>query len=134
MGLHQRSGIKTKFEASSAFGRLDRDVELALFRVLQESLTNVTAIPAAPKPPSAWPRKMANFVLEISDRGKGIPFQKFEEAGRDWMGSRGVGLRGMTERIHQIGGRLEISSTDQGTVVRAIVPGSANSTSSGNPN
>ncbi len=133
-GFAQRSGIKTKFEASSAFGRLDRDVELALFRVLQESLTNVHRHSGSPEATIRLAAENGEFVLEISDRGKGIPFQKFEEAGRDWMGSRGVGLRGMTERIHQIGGRLEISSTDQGTVVRAIVPGSANSTSSGNPN
>ena len=131
-GFAQRSGIKTKFEISSEFGRLDRNVELALFRVLQESLTNVHRHSGSPEATIRLALENGEFVLEISDKGQGIPFQKFEEAGRDWMGSRGVGLRGMTERMHQIGGRLEISSTDQGTIVRAIVPNSADST--GSPN
>jgi PAS domain S-box-containing protein len=133
-GFAQRSGIKTKLETSSAFGRLDRDVELALFRVLQESLTNVHRHSGSPEATIRLAAEKGDFFLEISDKGRGIPFQKFEEAGRDWMGSRGVGLRGMTERMHQIGGRLEISSTDQGTVVRAIVPSSAHSTSPRNLN
>ena len=133
-GFAQRSGIKTKFETSSAVGRLDRDVELALFRVLQESLTNVHRHSGSPEATIRLSSENEEFILEISDKGQGISAQKFEEAGRDWMGSRGVGLRGMTERMHQIGGRLEISSTDKGTVVRAIVPGVANSTSSGKPN
>jgi PAS domain S-box-containing protein len=121
-GFAQRSGVKTKFEISSTFGRLDRDIELAMFRVLQESLTNVHRHSGSSEASIRLGTENSEFFLEISDKGKGIPIQKFEEAGRDWMGSRGVGLRGMTERMHQIGGRLDISSTDQGTVVRAVVP------------
>ena len=124
-GFAQRSGVKTKFEISSTFGRLDRDVELALFRVLQESLTNVHRHSGSTEASIRLGTENGEFFLEISDKGRGIPVQKFEEAGRDWMGSRGVGLRGMTERMHQIGGRLEISSTDRGTVVRAVVPGAS---------
>jgi PAS domain S-box-containing protein len=121
-GFAQRSGIKADFEASSAFGRLDRGIELALFRVLQESLTNIHRHSGATRAKIRLDTGDNTFVVEVSDNGRGIPVQKFEEAGQDWMGSRGVGLRGMTERMHQIGGRLEISSTDKGTVVRAIVP------------
>jgi PAS domain S-box-containing protein len=121
-GFSQRSGIQTTFEISSAFGRLDRDVELALFRVLQESLTNVHRHSGSTVATVRLRNDDDLLYLEISDKGKGIPFQKFEEAGRDWMGSLGVGLRGMTERVQQIGGRLEIFSNDGGTVVKAIVP------------
>jgi PAS domain S-box-containing protein len=121
-GFAARSGIKSNFEISSAFGRLDRDVELALFRVLQESLTNVHRHSGSAEATVRLGRNDDDFWLEISDKGKGIPFQKLEEAGRDWMGSIGVGLRGMTERMRQIGGKLEISSSDRGTVVKAIVP------------
>lgn len=121
-GFAQRSGIKTKFETSSEFGRLHRDVELAMFRVLQESLTNVHRHSGSTEATIRLGVENDEFFLEVSDKGKGISVQKFEEGGRDWMGSRGVGLRGMTERMRQIGGRLEISSTDRGTVVRAVVP------------
>jgi signal transduction histidine kinase len=121
-GFAQRSGIKTDFEVSSSFGRLDRDTELALFRVLQESLTNIHRHSGATQAKIKLGVENDTFFVEVSDNGHGIPVQKFEEAGQDWMGSRGVGLRGMTERLHQIGGKLEISSTGKGTIVRAIVP------------
>lgn len=121
-GFAQRSGIKTDFEVSSSFGRLDRDTELALFRVLQESLTNIHRHSGATQAKIRLGTDADIFFVEVSDNGHGIPVQKFEEAGQDWMGSRGVGLRGMTERLHQIGGKLEISSTGKGTVVRAVVP------------
>jgi signal transduction histidine kinase len=121
-GFTQRSGIKTTFEISSDFGRLPRDVELALFRVLQESLTNVHRHSGSRTAAVRLKADQGEFVLEVSDQGKGISLQRFEEAGRDWMGSLGVGLRGMTERMNQIGGRLDIASDEKGTVVSAIVP------------
>lgn len=124
-GFARRSGIKTTFGISSEFGRLDRDVELALFRVLQESLTNVHRHSGSTEAMVRLGTDKGSPYLEISDKGKGMSFQKFEEAGRDWMGSLGVGLRGMTERMNQIGGRLEISSNEAGTVVRAIVRGAS---------
>jgi signal transduction histidine kinase len=60
--------------------------------------------------------------LEIRDEGKGIPSQLLEQAAEDWMGALGVGLRGMNERMSQLGGRLEVVSKDSGTVVTAVVP------------
>jgi signal transduction histidine kinase len=63
-------------------------------------------------------------VLEIKDAGNGIPPKVLEELGDGWPGSLGVGLRGMHERIRQLHGVLEISSSDKGTVVRAAVPAS----------
>ena len=121
-GFGQRSGIQAQFEISQDFGRLPRDVELALFRVLQESLTNVHRHSGSAEATVRLNADKREFVLEVSDKGKGISVHKFEEGGRDWMGSLGVGLRGMTERVQQIGGRLEISSNEKGTIVRAIVP------------
>lgn len=121
-GFSQRSGVRTVFEISSDFGRLPRDVELALFRVLQESLTNVHRHSGSPEATVRLRIEQGEFILEVADKGRGIPFPKFEDAGRDWMGSLGVGLRGMTERMHQVGGRLEISSTEKGTTVTAVVP------------
>jgi PAS domain S-box-containing protein len=121
-GFTKRSGIKTTFEISPDFGRLAKDVELALFRVLQESLTNVHRHSGSQ---TAGVRLSVNgdaVVLEVSDQGKGTKLQNYEEAGEDWMGAVGVGLRGMSERVRQLGGKLELSSSDQGTTVTATAP------------
>jgi PAS domain S-box-containing protein len=121
-GFSRRSGIKTTFQIPSDFARLAPDVELAMFRVLQESLTNVHRHSGSP---SATVRLLLHdgaAVLEVTDKGKGIPAAILEETRQDWMGALGVGLRGMTERLRQLGGTLELSSNPEGTTVRASVP------------
>ena len=60
--------------------------------------------------------------LEVRDTGTGIPLTLLEQSSEDCMGSLGVGLRGMNERMRQLGGKLEVSSTKGGTVVTASVP------------
>lgn len=125
-GFSARSGIKTTFSAGTDFGRLPRDRELALFRVLQESLTNVHRHSGSQ---TAEVRLLTNDgmgVLEIQDWGKGVSQQLLEQAGQDWMGGLGVGVRGMNERMRQLGGTLELVSSNQGgTIVRARMPISA---------
>jgi signal transduction histidine kinase len=64
----------------------------------------------------------AAVVLQIRDEGKGISPKLLEESGQDWLGSLGVGVRGMSERIRQLGGKLEVASTATGTTVTARVP------------
>ena len=61
-------------------------------------------------------------TLHIKDKGKGVPVQVLEDGGRDWMGSPGVGLRGMSERLRQLGGTLKISSNESGTELVATIP------------
>ena len=121
-GFMKRSGILTAFEASPDFKRLPSDIELALFRVLQESLTNVHRHSGSP---TADVRLFVNAgaaVLEVSDKGQGVNTQHFEKSSQDWVGALGVGLRGMNERMRQVGGSLEVSSTPNGTIVTAAVP------------
>jgi PAS domain S-box-containing protein len=128
-GFSARSGIKTTFEVQTDFSRLSRDSELALFRVLQESLTNVHRHSGSP---TAYVRLLMNDgmgVLEIEDRGKGISPGILEQSAHDWMGAPGVGVRGMNERMRQLGGRLEFVSMEIGTTVRAIVPARESSSS-----
>jgi len=128
-GFSARSGIKTTFEVQADFGRLPRDSELALFRVLQESLTNVHRHSGSP---TAHVRLLMNEgmgVLEIEDRGKGISPEVLEQSAQDWMGAPGVGVRGMNERMRQLGGRLELVSKESGTTVRVIVPAMESSSS-----
>jgi PAS domain S-box-containing protein len=126
-GFSARSGIKTTFEVQVDVDRLPRDSELALFRVLQESLTNVHRHSGSK---IAHVRLLASDgmgILQIEDEGKGMPSDLLEQSGQDWMGALGVGLRGMNERLLQLGGRLEIVSKESGTIVSAIVPTSESS-------
>jgi len=123
-GFSARSGISTTLEIENDFDRLPRDSELALFRVLQESLTNVHRHSDSRTAHVRLSMKDGAGVLEIEDQGKGIPPQLLEQSGKDWMGAHGVGLRGMSERIRQLGGRLELESNEGGTKVSAVVPAS----------
>jgi PAS domain S-box-containing protein len=122
-GFSARSGIKASFAAEADFGRFARDRELALFRVLQESLTNVHRHSGSQTAEVRLLMKDGKGVLEIEDKGKGVSRQVLEQAGQDWMGALGVGIRGMSERMRQLGGTLELlSSNEGGTIVRAQMP------------
>jgi PAS domain S-box-containing protein len=121
-GFTTRSDVNTTFEVSPEFGRLPREVELALFRVLQESLTNVHRHSGSSTAHVRLAIENATAILQIQDQGKGIPAGILEEAGQDRTGSLGVGLRGMSERMQQLGGKLEIFSNPDGTTVSATVP------------
>jgi PAS domain S-box-containing protein len=121
-GFSARSGISTTFEVDNDFGRLQRDLELALYRVLQESLTNVHRHSGSQTAHIRLGMKDGAVILEVTDTGKGIPSGLLEQSGQDWTGALGVGLRGMNERMRQLGGSLEVVSTEEGTAVSAAVP------------
>jgi PAS domain S-box-containing protein len=121
-GFSKRSGIKTTFHAAEDFGRQSRDAELVLFRVLQESLTNVQRHSGSKSAEISISQTFDLVTMEVKDSGKGLPPAIVELGNRDWMGSLGVGLRGMSERLRQLGGALEMSSDESGTRVRATVP------------
>jgi PAS domain S-box-containing protein len=121
-GFSSRSGIKTAFKAEEGFGRLAADAELALFRVLQESLTNVHRHSGSETAELRLLIRDGNAVLEIEDKGKGFDPAVLEQRGEDWMGALGVGVRGMNERMRQLKGKLEIISQECGTLVRATIP------------
>jgi PAS domain S-box-containing protein len=123
-GFSARSGIQTTFDVRADFGRLCRDAELALFRVLQESLTNIHRHSGSQTAHIRLATEGQTVVLEIKDYGKGIAPGPLEPPHGDWMGggAPGVGLRGMNERMLQLEGRLELISTEEGTTVRAVVP------------
>jgi signal transduction histidine kinase len=121
-GFTKRSGIKTTFEVAPEFDRIRGDLELALFRVLQESLTNVHRHSGSS---TAIVRLYSNgptVVLQVTDEGRGTPTKNLEGRANDWMAAFGVGLRGMSERLRQLGGDLQISSTEAGTTITATLP------------
>jgi PAS domain S-box-containing protein len=120
-GFRQRSGIHIDFQVDPDFGRLSSDTELVLFRVLQESLTNVHRHSESPTA-QVWLRiEDQAAVLEVLDQGKGVPAAILEFRNNS-IGTLGVGLRGMNERLRQLGGKLELTSSNVGTRVRATVP------------
>jgi PAS domain S-box-containing protein len=121
-GFSKRAGIKTTFKAPKDFGRLSRDAELVLFRVLQESLTNVQRHSGSPTVDISISHTNSEITMQVRDRGRGMPTAIMEQGSQDWMGSLGVGLRGMSERLRQLGGTLQIISNESGTEVRATVP------------
>jgi PAS domain S-box-containing protein len=121
-GFSKRSGIHTTLETAPNFERLAPEVELAFFRILQEALTNVHRHSGSPTAKIKLAVADGWASMEIRDDGKGIPTPFLEQSGEDWMGSLGVGLRGMNERMRQLGGKLDVVSTDKGTTVVASAP------------
>jgi len=121
-GFSKRSNIQTTFEVDPSFGRITPEAELALFRILQESLTNVHRHSGSTTAAVKLSRMNGEAILEVVDSGKGISPQLLQDFGENWAGSLGVGLRGMNARVGQLGGKLEVQSTGSGTVVTAHVP------------
>jgi PAS domain S-box-containing protein len=120
-GFAARSGIQTTFEIDTQVHRLHRDVELALFRVLQECLTNVHRHSKGSAVDIRLLTKDRCAVLQVRDNGIGLP-EAGEESDQELMERPGVGLRGMKERMQELGGTFELISTPQGTTVIAIAP------------
>jgi PAS domain S-box-containing protein len=121
-GFSKRSGIKTTFQVPNDFGRPPRDAELVLFRVLQESLTNVQRHSNSSTADISISHSGDTVTLRVKDQGKGLPAAVREQSSQDWTTSLGVGLRGMSERLRQLGGTLRVLSDDTGTEVCATLP------------
>jgi signal transduction histidine kinase len=122
-GLGQRSGIQLSVDIAEDFGRLAQPTELVLFRVLQESLTNVHRHSKSMKAEVSLRKTGDKVVLRVRDYGKGMPrdtLEKFLRTGAE----TGVGLAGMRERIREQLGKLEIQSDGNGTLVEVILPAS----------
>ena len=120
-GFAERSEIKIDLKVSRNFGRLPQEVETTLFRVVQESLTNVHRHSKSPTASIRLSRRATEVKLEITDKGQGMP-AKALHSGYQKSGQLGVGIMGMSERARQLGGRLEIDSSRRGTTVRVVIP------------
>jgi two-component system NarL family sensor kinase len=120
-GFAQRSGMRVRADFGQEAERLPSTVEIALFRVLQESLTNVHRHAGTSEVDVSFWREPQARILEVRDYGRGIPKRLMTRLGTPVRDS-GVGLAGMRERLNEIRGGLEIEQADPGTRVRAIVP------------
>jgi len=125
-GFAQRSKIQVDLLFPADFGRLNPELETTVFRVVQECLTNIHRHSGSEVAKVRITRSDENVKIEIADKGKGIPPTKQEEM--EARGAPGVGIRGMRERLRQLGGHLEIRSDSKGTVVIASLPVPARST------
>jgi PAS domain S-box-containing protein len=118
-GFVERSGIHVDLELSPRFGRMPRDIELALFRVVQEGLTNIQRHSGSQKAKLRIDRDSI-LKLEISDFGRGVRASRREKPGPRL--EFGVGISSMRDRVKLIGGRLEIDRTTQGTTLLVTIP------------
>jgi PAS domain S-box-containing protein len=117
-GFGQRSGIKVDLEVPPDLGRLPQEVEIALFRVIQECLTNIHRHSGSATATIRLAKQPDRVVLEVQDAGRGMGIADTD--GRPT--ELGVGVMGMRERVQELGGRLSIKSGPQGTTVRATLP------------
>jgi two-component system, NarL family, sensor kinase len=120
-GFEQRSGIKVQVEADADVPRLSSELETALFRVVQESLTNVHRYSGSSQAKIRISSALGEVRLEIIDHGKGLKAGT-SRASPDGSARLGVGIPGMRERLHQLGGTLDVDFGAHGTRVLATVP------------
>lgn len=119
-GFGQRSGIATQLELPSHIHRLPTRMETALFRILQEALTNVHRHSGSRAVQVCVTLDQERVVLTVRDFGMGVPREVLD---RFWKtGNVGVGLAGIRERLKELGGFLEIESNLDGTLLRATIP------------
>ena len=121
-GFVERSKIRVDLEIPTDFGRLSKEAETTIFRVVQESMTNIHRHSESPVAEIRLFHLQDEVRVEVQDRGVGIPPEKLSQMAEG--GTAGVGIRGMRERLRQLGGSLEVrhSGSDPGTLVIARLP------------
>jgi signal transduction histidine kinase len=119
-GFSKRSGIEVALHIHDNLKRLPQDVETALFRVLQESLTNVHRHSESKKVDITIRLDGGEALVTIRDYGCGFSSQQLQDVhnGR----SRGVGLTGLRERIAVLGGLFEVVSMEPGALIKVTLP------------
>jgi signal transduction histidine kinase len=119
-GFAERSKIEVDLEQLSDPGRLSLDLETAIFRVVQECLTNIHRHSGSSKAAIRLEKCSQGILLEVADRGTGIPAERLADVAS---GARmGLGLRGIGERVKSFGGDMKIESNQQGTRIKVILP------------
>jgi len=118
-GFSERSKITVDLHIGEDVGRFSEEMEIAIFRIIQECLTNVHRHSASRSASISVRRDGDRVLVRVEDAGKGIPPEKR----RDLMekGRAGIGFIGMRERLRQFGGSLDVQSQESGTVVTAML-------------
>ena len=118
-GLLERSGLVVQLDISKEFGRLPREVELVIFRLVQECLTNIHRHSESENASIRITREPNQIALDIRDQGKGMSPARLAEI---QSGRSGVGIGGMRERLRQFEGTMNIESDSSGTRIFATIP------------
>ena len=118
-GLAERSGLSINVDIPEDLGRFPHEMELMIFRLVQECLTNIHRHSGSKTAEIRIWRAANNVILEVQDEGKGIPANRLAEIQAH---GAGVGIRGMRERIRRFEGQMEISSDESGTTVSFKFP------------
>jgi len=119
-GFQQRSGIATTLDAPEDLGRLTRDLETTVFRIVQESLTNVQRHSGSATAHVAVARTGDCLSIEIADRGNGLPAALRDNG--DALLAAGVGIAGINERVREMRGEMRVDSSELGTTLTASLP------------
>lgn len=117
----ERSGIAVEVDLQNDLERLSQEVELALFRVVQEGLANVQRHSGSPVATVRISRQANQVTVEIEDEGRGVSNEALQDGG-DGAVMVGIGIAGMRERLRQLAGSLDIASRHPGTLLKATVP------------
>jgi signal transduction histidine kinase len=119
-GINQRNGLHVEVEIPRDLRRLSEEAELAIFRIVQASLTNVHLHSGASKAKVKIQQNLDGVIVVVSDEGQGIPDGVLDHTSRTR--TVGIGITGMRERVNHLGGRLEIETDRKGTKVKATIP------------
>jgi signal transduction histidine kinase len=118
-GLMERGGLEIELDIAENFGRLPADLELAVFRIVQESLTNIHRHSGSKTATIRLSRSFHGVLLEIQDHGKGISAEKLTAIKAQ---RTGVGITGMRERVRHLNGEMDIQSNDAGATILVTLP------------
>ena len=120
-GFAERSNVKVDVELSPEIGRLSPNMEISIFRIVQECLTNVYRHSGSKTARiKIWPSEEKLLTVQVCDEGRGIPLE--DRISMSLGTNQGVGLSGMRERVRELGGTLEVLSDENGTTVTAALP------------
>ncbi|MGC1228043.1 MAG: sensor histidine kinase [Candidatus Sulfotelmatobacter sp.] len=119
-GFSERSKIKVDLHIPEEIGRLSDELEIAIFRMVQECLTNIHRHSGSASATIRLLRENQRIRVEVQDSGKGISPE--QNLALRTSGQTGVGFRGMRERLRQLGGTLQIKSDETGTAVIVSLP------------
>jgi signal transduction histidine kinase len=118
-GIQERTGLAIDLHVSDEFGRVSEETELAVFRIVQECITNIHRHSQSKSAAIQLLRNDHSLMLEVQDRGKGISAERLRQIRA---GASGVGIRGMRERVRQLLGDITLDSDDGGTRVHVAIP------------
>jgi signal transduction histidine kinase len=120
-GFAERSNVKVTVELSKDIGRLSPTYEISIFRIVQECLTNIYKHSGSKTAGiKIWATRDNTLTVQVCDEGKGMIVENHQSASAKK--NHGMGLSGMRERVRELGGKLEVRSSNEGTIVIAALP------------